>query len=744
MSSRQLRKLQQQKELEEAARRAEETQQTEESEDEPIHRPTKSRASLFANLATLDDEGDADGERGAGEEDPLSEPEETLGATSKVKNPKKKKKAKKAKGKVVEEKNNSQDIDAALEEFSLQKPAVRAWHNSKPTLDPQYEKICELVRIQTQHLKVGNEMRNLFGRAALENHDDAGGPVGRGSRRQPRAQQQRVDLETALKGHHAPGKGLPEVTLRRNHFIQGKEDWPKGTTGGLTMELVDDQRQRDGTIEFRFVHNTIYQATQIYFKQLVDIGSPQNLVGFLTKNRKLSTLFLETQLTSTAYHISSLLQVSKIAKDQTDHALSSDLLERALFTFGRASLSLFNTNLAQGKARLDFRRPENRELWLAGYQYIKSLIMKGTYRTAFEWAKFLLSLDPEEDPYCMRFMLHHLALRAHEFKWLLAFGTFASDQEKLSKDKRIVQKAPYMMYHNTPSLALAALQLKGGAEARKLLAKSMQHLPWLFTRLFSELNLDSPRSIWGHQPRTDAENLFTSLYVQQSKDLWNTTEGTALLMEIAHTISKSSLQPIEPVSNQTMDIDVVRFTYLDNTPALMALVPGHLLHRSDNSDSDPIPPYHSTLSYEGQGWTPRGRIAGEGLGMDDPMMALGRLLFQRRIGGDVDGDEGRDFEHMIRNGVGGIGSDEDEENNVEGDNPPGMVARLLTYLRGMSRYPPEGENVEEDGDMDDTDTSDMPELVDFEHRFERRYEDVQGEDFQEPDLDTDDDIPELV
>lgn len=130
-------------------------------------------------------------------------------------------------------------------------------------------------------------MRNLFGRAALDNHDDAGGPIGRGARRQQqRGQRQQVDLETALKGHHAPGKGLPEITLRRNIFIQGKDDWPKGTTGGLTMEIVEDSRQIDGTVEFRFVHDKAYQATQNTFLTLVDIGEPQNLIGFLTQNRK--------------------------------------------------------------------------------------------------------------------------------------------------------------------------------------------------------------------------------------------------------------------------------------------------------------------------------------------------------------------------------------------------------------------------------------------------------------------------
>jgi hypothetical protein len=457
-----------------------------------------------------------------------------------------------------------------------------------------------------------------------------------------------------------------------------------------------------------------------------------------------------------AYHISTLLQVSKIAKDQTDHALSSDLLERALFTFGRASLSLFNTKLAQGKARLDFSRPENRELWLAGYQYIKSLVMKGTYRTAFEWAKLLLSLDPEDDPYCMRLIVHHLAIRAHEFKWLLDLGDFTLQQEALPADDRVVIVAPYAKYHNTPSLALAALQLKDGLNARDILSRSMKRFPWLFVSLFSELNLDSPPSIWGNQPRTDAENLFTSLYVQQTKDLWNTTEGTAILMEIAHTIPKVNTDGLPVVSNDEMDLDIVRFIYLDNTAALMAMVPSRLLHRNNNSDSDPVPPNHSTYSYKIEGIRDHNGPRGLGAGFDHPMAALGRLLFhQRAANGENSGDDDdRDLEDMIRNGVGGIGADSESEDG--GAPQPGFASRLLDYIFtsrvNMEAEDDDAEEEEEEPDWPSsywTDTeNEMPELVPFEHRYgQAGHEDTDDE---MPGLepaeneDTDEDMPPLV
>ena len=90
------------------------------------------------------------------------------------------------------------------------------------------------------------------------------------------------------------------------------------------------------------------------------------------------------------------------------------MLERALFTFGRSVHSTFSANLASGKARMDFRRPENREFWLAVWRYIATLGVRATWRTSFEWAKMLLAMDPEHDPYCLRLLIDQLALRGRE------------------------------------------------------------------------------------------------------------------------------------------------------------------------------------------------------------------------------------------------------------------------------------------------------------------------------------------
>lgn len=408
-----------------------------------------------------------------------------------------------------------------------------------------------------------------------------------------------------------------------------------------------------------------------------------------------------------AYHISLLLQVSKIAKNQSDHALSNDLVERALFTFARASLSSFSSKVAQGKARLEFARPENRELWLAGFHYIKSLIMKGTYRTALEWAKLLLSLDLEHDPYCMTLMVHHLALRAHQFEWLLEFG-----ETKRFKESPIAA-------HTAPSLAYASMQLKQGAKCRELLSHSIQQMPWMFSKLFQELNLtDPPPSIWGVLPETQPQILYTELYIRQTKDLWNAPEATSLLVEVAHSTAKLSKPEPKILDSAEITLDVARFVYLDNTPALMSLVPSKLMHRQNNSDSDPLPPEKNLFSWPSQRrlfarnsdeeilWRGRGNPHNH---MEQAPPNLNAIDFVEREGDPVD-------EASLRAELNRRFDEEDTDRVLEGmrrNGQPiegrGLVARAIHAIFNFGGHWSDSESVvEEEGHDGGDDDDDEP------------------------------------
>ncbi|KAK7977920.1 hypothetical protein PG996_003971 [Apiospora saccharicola] len=594
MSSRQLRKLQKQKELEQLQARTQEESGSE-SEEAPVQ---KSKPSFFSGFAALGgaDEDDSDDGDNKEEEAPEEEPEivEVVKPTSK-KSKKKKKKAKKP----VDETSNKNvqsgkkataaaddvdEIDRALRELNLVAKSSKDDPVSGPATSAAakpYERICELLSLNTVHLRAINEMRTLFGREAMvaaemEEQEDE---MNRNHRRNQRQMRENVDLETFLRG--VPGKSLPEITLRRNPFLSGKETWPRAATDGLTMKQVKDGtiETKCGTVEFGFAHDQNYNNLERQFFALAQMYEPMQLVHFLHRH---------------PYHVSSLIQVSKIAKQDQNSSLAADLCERALFTLGRVSISTFRQKLVEGKARLDFRRPENRQFWLAGYHYLKSLVMKGTYRTALEWTKLILSMDLA-DPYGVIHFMHPLAIRAHESKWLIDFCDSAALDECDTAQDYIRQ-----------TLVLARLQQKDNAGAKALLVEGMERLPWLYSSLFKALGLDVPRAIWGIEARDEHENLFTELYIHQTKPLWDNTQAIGLLKEAATSAQKPSMDALAPPPIAGRNVG--RFVYLDNTPALMGLVPDGMLHSFPNWDFDPLPPAHeeNIFSYETQKvqWTP--------------------------------------------------------------------------------------------------------------------------------------------
>ena len=578
MSSRALRRLQ--REQEEKARLEKQQEEEEEGEEDdesegPVQ-TSKPNAFSFLNAAEEEEEeSDADGETEPSaaakqaqenpEEDGQSEPrrneKETVKRSARKKAKKKKKSAHAKPDQAVrpaeEAKGDSNldEIDAALKSLKTHDRGQAAGlQEARP--DQSLTAFYELLAVDGRHLNALNEMKKLFGNTVMasESPDTAGRRRGRGA--------QALDLGAALAGRNNPvsrGQGLSGLALRRNVFVPGKEEWPKATSGGLGMELVE--RAWDFTVEYRYVHSRLYFDVQREFLRCVESMDPQNMIVLLQRH---------------PYHVSTLLQVSEIAKQQGDHAVAADLLERALFTYGRSVQSSFGNALADGKARLDYRRFENREFWLAAWRYIASLGQRGTWRTAFEWAKLLLSLDPEGDPLCVHLILDQLAIRGGEYERLIQLA--AVDSVEWGQKTVNVQI----------SLALAHYKLKHGTEARTLLANAVHRFPWAFARLFKELNIEHiPKSIWGREPRNAHEALLSEAYAVRAKDMWNVPEALSLLVEVAETAER-----VDPPSATKVDevtLNEARHFILSETPALLSFLPRSFTAEAI-SGIDPLPP----------------------------------------------------------------------------------------------------------------------------------------------------------
>ena len=287
-----------------------------------------------------------------------------------------------------------------------------------------------------------------------------------------------------------------------------------------------------------------------------------------------------------AYHISTILQVSEIAKQQGDHSISGDLLERALFSFGRSVHSSFHTALAQGEARLDFRYRENREFFLASWRYISNLGQRGTWRTAYEWAKLLLSFDPEGDPYEIKLLIDQLALRGGQPQHFL--------------DLASVEDWYQVFWEDLPNIriskALAEYRLQRPVESRATLRKAILSYPWIFSRMFQELNISPvPKSIWGKKPRTDREKFESEVYVVRAKDLWNTPESTSLLVEVANSID-STTGGEGDAKKTPISLNEARHVMLADIPTLISLLP-RTYTSMRTSAADPLPPLDDLPPY---------------------------------------------------------------------------------------------------------------------------------------------------
>ncbi|KAJ5774530.1 hypothetical protein N7457_009426 [Penicillium paradoxum] len=570
MSSRAIRKLQKLREQEQLQNS---DQQDESSEDE-APRPAKPKFNAF-DLLNADDEDEENEEEEEEEEEGTHEqyrtqspePAPTPSKPKKSNKKKKKKKAAKASGLVNTPPTKSNEgeldeIDRALKELSKKGhlPSGANSSNAKHDRDASFPKTTsELLGIDPKYLNATNEMRRLFGNVVLENFDQT---PDNGTGRRRERNRQMIDLAQALSGKYSPasrGQSLAGATQRRNVLMQGKEEWPRAPSGGLGMETVE--KLSSGETLYQLVHNTGYQDVQRQFDLCVESMDPQRMIGHLQYN---------------PYHISTLLQVSEIAKHQGDHAVSADLMERALFNIGRSAHSSFTSRLKDGEARLDFMLAENRELWLVGWRYISNLAMKGTWRTAYEWAKLLLSLD-DNDPYCMRLLIDHLALRGREYAQFVQLCT----QTRFSRD-----------WANLPniqcSLVMAYLRLNKPQECRRQLQLAMSHYPWIFSRLAQELDVQHvPKQIWGKMPPTGTHELLTELYIARAKDLWNTPEAISLIMEVADSMSGE-----EPYDPPEITLDIARHVILSDIKAVTTHLPNHFV-AGRLSSSDPLPPYES-------------------------------------------------------------------------------------------------------------------------------------------------------
>uniref|UniRef100_A0A672P5A5 Transcription factor 25 (basic helix-loop-helix) n=1 Tax=Sinocyclocheilus grahami TaxID=75366 RepID=A0A672P5A5_SINGR len=152
-----------------------------------------------------------------------------------------------------------------------------------------------------------------------------------------------------------------------------KETWPRFSRPGISMSLVES---KDGIQCFTFEHNRDYQQVQFKFLDAVESMDPNNFVVLLQLN---------------PYHIDSLLQLSDVCRIQEDQETARDLI---------------------------VCKPAG-AFYLVLFKHMIFLEKRGCPRTALEYCKLILSLDPDNDPLCMLLIFDFLCLRCREYTTLI-------------------------------------------------------------------------------------------------------------------------------------------------------------------------------------------------------------------------------------------------------------------------------------------------------------------------------------
>ncbi|CAG0881240.1 unnamed protein product [Darwinula stevensoni] len=221
------------------------------------------------------------------------------------------------------------------------------------------------------------------------------------------------------------------------------------------------------------------------------------------------------------YHLDALLQLSEMFHFAENYGTAVDLIERALFFCESAFHPLFR--IASGTCRLSYRYPENRALFIALFKQSEYVAGRGCPRTGLEYAKILLSLDPDEDPLAVLLYIDTLAIQSKEFEYLLEMNGLWETSRNLSQLPNFAFSVPLAQYHLNRDEADTALQ------------EAILRFPAFVSLLMDKCGIQSDRVTSQHphfsQQHSDGLMKLIKLYVARSYKIWKLPEVLRWLEE---------------------------------------------------------------------------------------------------------------------------------------------------------------------------------------------------------------------
>ncbi len=336
------------------------------------------------------------------------------------------------------------------------------------------------------------------------------------------------------------------IVGRRSTLAKPKADWPRMEKLGIDMEML---HRSEESIQFKFVHSERYRQMEEKMVQMASTFDPGAIAALLQIY---------------PYHLNTLFTMSEIFKASGDMQHASGFIERALYANESSFDSLFIT--ATGKCRLAYKYYENRNFHLSVFRHIQYQARKACWKTAFEFAKLLFALEPEEDALGMSLLIDFYAHKAGEYNWLLQFlDAFPLDSPNIAYGRALA------MHH------------LGKKEATQALFDAMKRWPAIVPRLFEACG--ATHSKLAKMPKEeDGMSVMLDLIVERNHILWKEADTIEWLRE---TLSQFDLK-MEP-ETFTVALNHWRGISMCDVERITSRVPGYLT-RGGLWQHDPLPP----------------------------------------------------------------------------------------------------------------------------------------------------------
>ncbi|XP_032557130.1 transcription factor 25 isoform X1 [Chiroxiphia lanceolata] len=477
-------------------------------------------------------------------------------SSNKPRKKKKKRKTKKTSAGDTAEDNDLEDIDSLLER--LEDPSGL----SLPSQGGLITDSRPLLYVEHRNLNPENELKRYFGARAVL-----------GDQR-PRQRQRQY--------------------IRSTWLTTPKNTWPRYSKTGIAMRLLDTRR---GVQHFTFEHHREYQQVQFKFLDAVESMDPNNIVLLLQMN---------------PYHVDSLLQLSDVCRMQEDQEMARDLIERALYSLECAFHPVFS--LTSGTCRLDYRRPENRAFFLALFKHLMFLEKRGCPRTALEFCKLILSLDPENDPLCVLLLIDFLSLRAREYTFLTRLFQEWESHRNLSQLPNFAFSVPLAYFFLSQQEERPELERSQARErAARLIQLALVMFPSVLMPLLDHCSVQPDARVASHPffglnaqiSQSPALNQLTSLYVGRTHALWKDPAVMAWLEPQTHEVLRmvEARDPLvqeaehkRKIRYQSAPRNIYRHVILSEMKEATAALPLEVTSQPVMG-FDPLPPLDSIVSY---------------------------------------------------------------------------------------------------------------------------------------------------